>query len=547
MAFYKGNPDVIIKNGKIIDGSGVQGYYADVALKGDKIDYIGNLQDVDAPLVIDATGKVVTPGFIDVHTHSDQNIWVNPEAQSSVRQGVTTEIVGNCGMSMRHQNDVKNFDEKGKDITCVYDLVGKNDVPKGAMAAVLDKYDAMGGSLNLAWLCGHNDLRVIAGVHTEKATDEQFKVMADFLREAMDAGFVGFSTGLEFDPGILCKPEEVERLAQIVAEYDANYSTHMRDEGTYIIEAVEEFLNVIRKSGLRGTISHLNVKYDNGIPNEYLFKSMQMLKDARENEHLNVYADMLPTCFSTGGVQAMLPPWLYADGWDKAKEILATEEGREKVKGDMNRYWRFLASGQWDRLLKVLPPYMPEVSKKSFADVVKEWGKEPVDCFLDIVAAAPSIEDLRGTCMIGLQFKEDIMVDSVIKDPIYLWETDGFTSTTEGCAKSNNMQNYMSTAYYLVRYVRELKAISLEAAVNKMTYRAAQHFKLDKRGLLAEGYYADINVFGLEDIKINATFNDPAKYSTGMKAVIVNGTPVVIDDEHTHARPGRALRHLPKN
>ncbi len=546
MAFYKGKPDIIIKNGTIIDGSGVAGYFADVAIKGDKIDYIGNLKDVDAPLIIDATGKYVTPGFIDVHTHSDQNIWVNPEAHSSVRQGVTTEIVGNCGMSMRHSHNVQDFDPKGKNIQCVYDMVGQKDIPKGAMANVLDKFDAMGASMNLGWLCGHNDLRVIAGVNTEKASEEQFAIMESFLREAMEAGFVGFSTGLEFDPGILCKPEEVERLAKVVAEYDANYSTHMRDEGTYIVEAVEEFLNVIRKTGLRGTISHLNVKYDNGIPNEYLFKCMQMVKDAREFEHLNVYADMLPTCFSTGCVLAMLPPWLYADGWDKAKQILADKDGREKVKGDMNRYWRFLADGQWDRLLKVIAPYMPEVSKKSFAEVVEEWGKEPIDCFLDIVQAAPDISDIRNATMIGLQFKEEIMIDSVIKDPVYLWETDGFVASTEGPTASTNMQTYMSTAYYLVRYVRELKAISLESAINKMTYRAAQHFKLDKRGLLTEGYYADVNVFGLDDIKINATFNDPARYSTGMKAVIVNGTPVVMDDVHTGARPGKALRHLPK-
>jgi len=545
MSIYQKKPDIIIKNGTIIDGSGAPAYYADIAIVDDKIDYIGNLKDVDAPLVIDARHKYVTPGFIDVHTHSDDSIWVNPECQSSVRQGVTTEVVGNCGFSMRHQKDIKDFDSAGDSVKCVYDMVGQKEIPKGAMAAVLDKMDAMGASMNTAWLCGHNDLRVIAGVNTQDATDEQFKIMADFLREAMEAGFIGFSTGLEFDPGVMCRPEEVERLAMIAAEYDGNYSSHMRDEGTYILEAINEFLNVIRKTGMRGTVSHLNVKYDNGIPNETLFKGMQMLKDAREIEHLNVYADMLPTCFATGGAQAMLPSWLYADGWDKAKEILADPVGREKVKNDLNRYWRFLAAGQWDRLLQMLPTYWPEVAATPFAELVKKWNKEPVDCFLDIIQAAPSIEELRGLWMVGTVFYEQTMIDSVVKDPIYLWQTDIHTATEEGPAKTGNMQDYMSMIYYFVRYVRDVGAISIEQAVCKATSRAAKHFNIKRRGLLAEGYFADINIFDLNELKINATFADPCRYSEGMYYVLVNGKPVIAKGKHTQSRPGRVLRNLP--
>jgi len=545
MSIYKRKPDIIIKNGNIVDGSGAPTYFADIAIIGDKIDYIGNLQDVDAPLIIDAHHKYVTPGFIDTHTHSDQTIWACPECQSSVRQGVTTEIVGNCGFSMRHQLNREDFDPAGNNVTCVYDLVGEKDIPKGAMAAVLDKMDAMGASMNTAWLCGHNDLRVIADVHTRDITKEQFQVMADFLREAMEAGFIGFSTGLEFDPGVMCRPEEVEQLAKIAAEYDGNYSTHMRDEGTYILEAVNEFLNVIRKTNMRGTVSHLNVKFDNGIPDDVLYKAMQMLKDARDIEHLNVFADMLPTCFATGGCQAMLPSWLYADGWDKAKEILADPAGREKVKNDMNRYWRFLAAGQWDRLLYVYPTYWPEVAKTPFAELVKAWGKEPVDCFLDIIEAAPDIGAVRDLTMTGMVFHEQTMIDSVVKDPIYLWQTDIFVAAEDGPSASNNMQYYISMAYYFIRYVRELGAISIEEAVCKTTSRAAKHFNIKKRGLLAEGYFADINVFDLNELKINATFTEPNRYSEGMDYVLVNGVPVIEKGKHTGKRPGRTLRNKP--
>lgn len=548
MSIYKKKPDIIIKNGKIIDGTGMDAYYADIAIIDDKIDYIGDLSEVEAPVVIDASGKLVTPGFIDSHTHSDWTMWANPEFQSAVRQGVTTEIVGNCGFSMRHDLTNIPFDKKADGIKCVYDMFGEKDIPKGAMAAVLDKAEKMGTSINTAWLCGHNDLRVIAGINNEEYTEEQFKIMEDFLHEAMEAGFIGFSTGLEFDPGIMSKADEVERLALVAAEYDANYSSHMRDEGTYILEAIEEFLSVIRKTGMRGTISHLNVKYDNGIPNDYLQKGMQMLKDARENEHLNVYADMLPTCFSSGGATAILPPWLYSEGWDKAKEILADPEGREKVKNDLDRYWRFLGAGQWDRLINVQAKYMPELLNMPFAEFVKKQGKDPADCFLDIIAAAPSIEEARGVDMQANVFHEQTMIDSVVKDPIYMWMTDARTTEETGpvAALCKNVQYYMSMTYFFSHYVRDAKAISIEKAVNKVTGMPAKHYKLEKRGMLQEGYFADINIFELDNLKINATFAEPCKYSEGMDFVFVNGKAVIENGNHTMERAGRVLRHLAK-
>ncbi len=547
MGFYQRRPDIVIRNGTVIDGTGAPGYYADLAILGDRIDYIGDLRGVSAPLEIDAHHKYVTPGFIDPHTHSDETIWANPECQSAVRQGVTTEVVGNCGFSMRTLiSDVSQFDAAGSGIDCVYNLPGPS-YPEGSMAAVLDKMDKMGASMNTAWLCGHNDLRIIAGVHTGQATDEQFRTMASFLREAMEAGFCGFSTGLEFDPGILSGPDEVERLAAIAAEYDGNYSTHMRDEGTYLLEAINEFLNVIRKTGLRGTVSHLNVKYENGIPDGYLQKGMQMLRDARSIEHLNVLCDMLPTCFATGAALAILPPWLYADGWDRAREILSDPAGRERVKADCSRYWRFLAAGQWDRLLYIQPPYLPELCSRPFAELAQEAGREPFDYFLDVMAAAPTISDARAVLMQGTVFREQTMIDSVVRDPIYMWQTDSFVSVEQGplAAVTANVQNYMSMTYFFTRYVRDLGVISMEDAVAKASSMPARHFHLAGRGVLAAGNFADVNVFDLNALKIHATFAEPCRYSSGMEYVLVNGVPVIAHGEHTGARAGRVLRHLP--
>ncbi len=546
MSMYKRKPDIIIKNGTIVDGSGCMPYYADIAIVGDKIDFIGNLKGVDAPLVIDAHHKYVTPGFIDCHSHADFTLWACPDSPTAIRQGVTTEVVGNCGYSMRHYLGDYPFDKAGDSVRCVYDMSGKNEpIPDGAMAAVLDKVEAMGYSGNLAWLCGHNDLRVIAGINTVDYTEEQFAIMERFLREALDAGFIGLSTGLEFDPGVMCRPEEVERLAAIVSEYDGHYSSHMRDEGTYILEAVNEFLNVIRKTGIRGSVSHLNVKYDNGVPNEYLQKGMQMLKNAREIEHLNVYTDMLPTTSATGGAQAMLPPWLYVDGWDKAKQILADPVGREKVKADLNRYWRFLAAGQWDRLLYVGALYWPEVACTPFSELVEKWGKEPADCFLDILMAAPDIESVRATSMQGVMFDEQTMIDTVVKDPIYFWQADAMPAYEEGPLSKPDRLYYMGYLYFFTHYVRDLGALSIEQAVCKATSLPAKHFNLKKRGMIAEGYYADINVFDINALKVNATVSDPSHYCEGMHYVIVNGVPTIAEGEHTGTRSGKVLRNLP--
>ena len=527
MAFYQRKPDIIIRNGTIVDGTGRLPYFADVAIIGDKIDYIGNLKGVTAPLEIDAGNKYVTPGFIDCHTHADDTIFKHPGAHSALYQGTTTIIVGNCGLMY---------------------AVDKNTPPeqvKGTMVRHLDEADALNAGVNTAWLCGHNAMRQLARIYTTDYTEEQFQIMAELLKEAMEAGYIGFSTGLEFLPGILSRPEEVERLAQIVVDYDGNYSTHMRDEGYYVLEAVEEFLNVIRKTGLRGTISHLNIKYDNGVPNDYLFRCMQKLKDAREQERLNVYCDMLPNCFAPGSAFAMLPPWLYADGWDKARETLADPQGREKVKQDMDRYWRFLAYGQWDRLLYVTCKYIPGVSDTPFPELCKQWNKEPVDVFLDIFMRAETLEQANSVHMKGTVFHEQILIDSVVTDPIYMWQTDTRVYE-ETPGNVGSIIDYMSMTHFFTRYVRDLGVVSIQDAVKKVGSMPAQHFMLEGRGVLEVGKYADINVFDLNALQENATFADPCHCSGGMDYVIVNGVPAIANVKATANRSGRVLRHLPK-
>lgn len=533
--------DLIIRQGLVYDGLGHAPVQTDVGIRGDRIAKIGDLSGDTAETVIDAKGKCVTPGFIDCHSHSDATIWANPECHSAVRQGVTTEIVGHCGL-MKTPLAQEDFDPAGNDIRCFYDT-GCKACPEGAMAAVLDKMDKIGASMNTAWMVGHNAMRIAADLYTPDYTEKQFATMERILREALEAGFVGFSTGLEFVPGNVSKPEEVLRLAKITAEYDGNYSSHIRDEGTYLFEAVDEFLDTCRKTGLRGSLSHLNVKYDNGVPNEYLYVCMDKLKKARE-EGLSVYTDMLPTCFATGDAIALLPPWLYEEGWDQAQKILADPVGRQKVKDDFCRYWRYLSYGQWERLLYIMPPHMPQIHSTPFAELVKQSGKDPFDYFLDVVQSVPSLHDMHRFEMQGIAFNEQTMIDTVVKDPIYLWMTDAYVTTEEGevAKHTANIQFYMSMMYFFAHYVRDLGVISLEQALPKVTSIPADHYRLTDRGVLQEGKFADINVFAMEDLNVNATFEHFNRYCSGMDYVIVNGTAVIAHGEHTKKRSGRVLR-----
>ena len=211
----------------------------------------------------------------------------------------------------------------------------------------------------------------------------------------------------------------------------------------------------------------------------------------------------------------------------------------------MCRYWRYLANGQWERLLYIQPPYDTEVAKTPFAELVNNSGKEPVDVFLDVLMMAPTEKEAHGCLMQGIGFNEQTMIDSVVRDPIYLWMTDSMVTVEDGPLAKNttNLQNYMSMTYFFTRYVRDLKAIPIEKAMMKVTSIPAQHYGLEKRGVIVEGYYADINVFNLDELKVNGDFVSPNKYSTGMDYVIVNGVPVIAKGTHTLARSGKVLRH----
>ena len=530
--------DILIKNGRIVDGTGNPNYVADLAIKDGIIQYIGNIPTIDAELIINASGKLVTPGFIDSHSHSDATIWANPECQSTIRQGITTEIVGQCGMvgPLFARDAIER--KPGQPLT-IYEALP----PEGSFKTVFPRIEKMGISENLMWMCGHNKLREIAGIASSEYTDEQFSIMERHLREALESGYAGLSTGLEFLPGLQATSEEISRLVGIVREYDGIYTSHIRNRDSDVIEALEEFIDVIRTHHIRGVVSHLSIRENTGAPKNALRDCISRLHEIRDIEGLNILTDMIPSLYAMGPMVTLLPAWVTASGWEKAQKILADPQQRQILRGDCDRYWRFIHRGEWDRVKVQYAPAFPEIAGLSFPEVAKKWQKDEWDCLFDILMSARDLAEVRHTTMTSRAFSEEDVVES-ITDPLFMWAVDGYTSVVDGplAAETSNPKHYKDMMYFLSHHVRDNQVISLEKAISKLTSLPACFYKLTKRGQILEGFIADINVFNLTELTTSATFENPYIYSTGMDYVIVNGVPVIAEGEHTHARPGMVLR-----
>ncbi len=533
---YRGKADMIIRNGTVVDGTGNPPYRADVAVKGDTIVFIGDLAHAGAPLSIDATGRYVTPGFIDEHSHSDSTIWGNPEAQSTIRQGVTTEIVGHCGISEAPMSP----EARKAGATGLISVEGL-DMPMGSYADAFGKIEAMGIAENMVWLTGHNTLRYLAGISGPDYTEAQFAVMERHLRASLEAGSCGLSTGLEFDPGRQAGPEEIHRLVGIVKEYDAMFTSHIRNRDADVFEAIDEFLDVLRAHRVRGVLSHFNIRSNTGAPENAWHRGVEKMRRARDEEGLDLLTDMTPVEFGIGKMTAILPGWATEGGWRKTCAILADPAMRARLRTDCDRYWRFIHKGEWHRVRLQTSPSFPQFSGLTFPEIARQRGRDEWDCYFDILAEA---RDQMASCvMLGHLFPEQMVIDG-ITDPLFMMVVDGFTTLESGpiAEQTRIPLHYMGMMYFFTHYVRELRVMPVEHAVRKVTSLPARHYRLRRRGQIAEGFYADINVFALENLTIKATFERPCVYSEGMDFVIVNGVPVLARGRHTGARPGRTLR-----
>ena len=528
--------DVLVRGGWVADGTGSPPFLGDVAVAGGKVVEVGRLGDASASLVIDATGKVVAPGFVDPHSHSDFSLLANPTAESTIRQGVTTEVVGNCGWSYAPVSDHSRTYMSSRLHTFGYD---GPVIPWTTFGEHLEFLADVGHTPNLAWFVGHNAIRLAAGVSGSSPSEDELETMEGYVREAMSEGALGMSTGLEFNPGREATEAELVRLSAAAGEYDGIYTSHVRNRDSGLLPAIEEFLSVARAGSEKAEISHLNVRHDTGAPERGWERAVELMAVAREHG-LDVLADTTPFREGLGQLAGILPPWVSVGGSEAALRHLADPETRARLRHECDRYWRFVHKGQWERVRLQASPSHPELDGLTFAEISRTRGVDPWDCFFDVLVDAG--EAFESVLVVGTLFTDEHLAE-MISHPLFSLGVDTFTVAVDGplAEVMRHPLGFAGHVHYLTRHVRELGTLRLEEAIRKMTSMPAAHFGLWDRGLLRAGYAADVVVFDFEGLADRSTIENPHVYASGVEHVLVNGVRVVADGEHTGARPGRHL------
>ena len=498
------NCDILIINGRIIDGTGNNWYYGNVAVKNGIIIRIGRDVSLTASRVIDAKGMIVTPGFIDVHTHLEGDEAKEPNATNFIMDGVTTCITGNCGSS--------NVD------------IGK----------YLHWIDSLKLSINVATLVGHNDIRkAVMGRVNRDPTAEEMQEMEQLVDKAMKDGAVGISTGLIYIPGTYTKTPEIVDLAKVAAKYDGVYATHMRDEGDSVVYAIEEALTVGREAKIPVEISHFKLS---GQQNWGRSKETVPMIESARKEGIEVTIDQYPYTASSTSISTLIPDEILADGQDSIKARLQRPDIKEYVIHSMLERLK-------KRKLKhfsyaVVAYFEPDTTYngKSIEEINLMKGrrhkvKYEAETVVDLMMEGGASAVFHG------MGEEDIK--RIMQYPFNMFASDA-TIRVFGFA-SPHPRGYGTNARVLAKYVREEKIISLEEAVRRMTSLPAQKFQLKDRGLLREGFAADILIFDEKEVQDVATYDKPHAYSKGFHYVLVNGVMTVDNENHTSARAGHSL------
>jgi N-acyl-D-amino-acid deacylase len=496
--------DVIIKNGKIIDGTGNSWFYGDLAVKEGKITAIGKLTGWRAGKIIDATGLIVAPGFIDVHTHIEDDEARNPFATNFIYDGVTTVITGNCGAS--------NID--------------------------LKKYfkfiDSLRLSVNVGSLVGHNDVRKeVMGRANRKPSDSELRKMESIVDQAMKDGALGFSTGLIYIPGTYSKTEEIVRLAKIAARHNGVYATHMRDEADSVVQAIEEALQIGREAKLPVQISHFKISGQHNWGKSNI--TLPMVVRARE-EGLDVTIDQYPYTASSTGLSTLLPEHLLADGQDSIRARLSNPAIRKEATRHLLQRLKKRKLKHYDYAVVAYYRHDTTLNGKSIEEINRIKGRRHKAKF----EAETILEMMEngGASMVLHGMSEDD-VKYIMKYPFNMFASDASIRVWQ--QGSPHPRGYGTNARVLSKYVRDEKLLSLEEAIRRMTSLPALKFKLNNRGLLREGYAADIVVFDEKTVADKSTFEQPHQYSTGFRYVLVNGSVTVSEGKHTGSRNGAIL------
>ena len=496
--------DILILGGKIIDGTGNSWFYADLAIKDDKISKIGRLQLASAKKTIDAKGLIVAPGFIDVHAHIENGVFERPTADNYIYDGVTTVITGNCGGSA---DDLKNF---------------------------FRRIDSMKTSINIASLVGHNTVRrLIMGLNDRLASPEEQQKMEVLVEQAMKDGAVGLSTGLIYLPGMYSNTEEVIGLAKAAGKHNGVYASHIRNEENGVLDAINEAINIGRQANIPVQISHFKVS---GRANWGRSKETLPLIEQARKQGFDVTIDQYPYTASSTNLGIRLPDWALSGGSDSLKQRIKDPVQHKKIIADMLDMQKRYKYKDYSFAFVAMHAADTTLNGKNISEINKMKGrkskmKEEAETILDLLMAG-------GAQMVYHSMNEED-VKHFIKYPFNMFGADGGVSNGKGMP---HPRTYGTNARVLGKYVREEKIISLEEAIRRMTSLPAQKFQLKDRGLLKEGMAADIVVFDENEVADKATFEKPHQFSAGFKFVLVNGQVIIEKGKHNGAKSGVVLK-----
>ena len=533
--------DLKIVNGTIIDGRGSPSYSADIGIAKGRIVALGKLES-DASAIIDAAGQVVSPGFIDLHTHSDASFLIDPSADSKVRQGCTLELAGNCGMSFcgpvqgaAVEQSEQRWQMYGPDIALSRP---DNILHWNSFGDYMDALASSGSTLNIASQVGHGTIRAgVIGFDDRAPTVSELDSMATLVSESLDAGALGFSTGLFYAPGSYARTDEIVALAGEAAKKNKLYSTHMRDEGNYSISllgSVEESIAIGRLSGVRVQISHLKCLGPEtwGQANELLTR----IEHAR-NESIDLAGDQYPyTAGSTNITGAIFPRWTQTGGREGTLKKLSDESLYPSIlhgiAADIER------RGGADKIVIANYPSDRSIEGKNLAEIAKKHGISPSEVAVSIY--------LESETSVILHSMEEPDVEVIAEGKWVSVASDGSSIKTSGALSSGkpHPRSYGTFPRFLGRYVREKGVVSLEEGIRKMTSLPASRLNLSQRGAILPGFWGDITIFNPATVSDTATFDNPHSYPTGISHVLVNGVPVVNNGSLTNKRPGKVIRRF---
>ena len=524
--------DLLIRNGRIIDGTGSASYDADVAVSDGDIVGIGWLEG-EAVRTIDATGLVVSPGFIDLHTHSDMSFLLDPTAQSKVRQGVTLELAGNCGSSFcapLQGAAPEMLRDRASQYTDSFDATWTD------FGGYLDALERSGSTVNLALQVGHGTVRAcVIGLEARAPNHEEMEQMKVLVAESLDVGAMGFSTGLFYAPGNYARLEEIIELAGVAAQRDKLYSTHVRDEGSQsvgLFVAFNEAIEVGRRTGVRVEISHVKCM---GPAMWGRAADVLMLMERTQSEGIDIAGDQYPyTAGSTSLTGILFPRWSLDGGRDATLKRMANTAHRKQMHDEITVIFSELGAPDGTVISRFVPD--PHFEGMNMEQIAEELG-------CDAAEAAMRLYERREASVVIHDMQEPD-VEVIARHPMISVGSDGSSLSSQGVLSvgTPHPRSYGANPRFLGRFVRERKLVSLEEAVRKMTTLPASRMGLTRRGRIAPGFAADLVVFDPETIADTATFQVPHSYPRGVEYVAVNGSVVVENGAFTGQTPGKVIR-----